>query len=115
MGGYSPEQVKRSRGGAAVPTVVGDGCDLQISSDLVGVRTQVSAALTVGATLIVSLLARGPVRSVVCATDRDEIVGTLAAVRGLSKLIGCIENGVEYVADVEFASATRCAVRVFRR
>jgi hypothetical protein len=115
MGGYAPEQVKKSQGGAAPPTIVGDGCDLQFYTDLVGVRAQVSATLSVSETLSVSLRAQGAVRSAVCSTAAGEVVGTLAAFRGLSRLIGCIESSVQYVAHVEFASATRCAVRVVRR
>lgn len=45
MGGNAPEQIKKTKGGAAPPTVVGDGCDLVFQTDLVGVQSSISTAL----------------------------------------------------------------------
>ncbi len=115
MGGYAPDQIKKSKGGAAPPTVVGDGCDLEFQTDLVGVQSTVSAGLNKGAILLVSLRAQGHIRSVVCETAGGAVVGTLAAFRGLSQLMGCLEQGVGYVALIEEASFSRCSVKVFRR
>jgi hypothetical protein len=114
MGGFAANQAKKTLGGAA-PSVVGDGCDLQFHTDLVGIRAEVSVLLRPGETLYVRLLPQGSARSVICATEAGGIVGTLAAFRGLANLIACMEIGVQYVALVETASATRCSVFVIRQ
>lgn len=115
MGGYSPDQINKTKGGAAPPRVVGDGCDLAFQTDLVGVRSSISAGLNKDDQLVVSLHIQGQIRSVVCETAAGAAVGTLAAFRGLSRLIGCLERGVVYVAIVETASFSRCSVKVFRQ
>ncbi len=115
MGGYAPEQIRKTRGGAAPPNVVGDGCDLTFQTDLVGVQSSISKTLLTGDELGIRLHIRGQIRSALCETSAGEVVGTLAAFRGLSRLIGCLEQGVEYVAVVETATFSRCTVKVFRR
>jgi hypothetical protein len=115
MGGYGPDQIKKRKVGAAQPAVVGDGCDLAFQTDLVGVQSSISSALNRGDELLVRLCIKGSIRSVVCETTVGAVVGTLAAFRGLSRLIGCLEQGVDYVAVVETASFSRCSVKVFRR
>lgn len=80
-----------------------------------GVQSGVSGDLQMGDILLVGLVVHGMTRSVVCQTSAGAVVGTLAAFRGLSRLIGCMEQGVEYVAIVEVASFSRCSVRVNRR
>ena len=115
MGGYGPDQIKRTRGGAKAPSIVGDGCNLTFLTDLVGVQSDVSGGLDTGEELVVRLHTRGSIRSVVCETTAGSVVGTLAAFLGLSRLIGCLEQGVDYVAVVEAASFSRCSVKVFRR
>ncbi|WP_024879203.1 hypothetical protein [Methylosinus sp. LW3] len=115
MGGYAPDQIKKTKGGAAPPTIVGDGCDLAFQTDLVGVQSRISGGLNKNDELVISLHVQGSIRSVVCETKAGAVVGTLAAFRGLSRLIGCLEQGVGYVAVVEAASFSRCSVKVFRR
>lgn len=115
MAGFGPNLVRRTRRGAAPSVVHGDGCDLEFSVDLVGVRSEVSAKLRTGEILLVGLRAHGVVHSAACTTQRGEVVGTLAAFVGLARLIGCLEGGAHYLAEVEVASATRCAVKVMRR
>lgn len=115
MGGYGPDQIKKTKRGTSPPTIVGDGCDLVFQTDLVGVQSSVSSGLNKGEALAVCIHVRGSIRSVVCETSAGSVVGTLAAFRGLSRLIGCLEQGVGFVAVVETASYSRCAVKVFRR
>lgn len=115
MGGYAPDQIKKTKGGAAPPAVAGDGCDLAFQTDLVGVQSSISGGLNKDDELVVSLRFQGRIRSVVCETAAGAVVGTLAAFRGLSRLIGCLEQGVGYAAVVETASFSRCSVKVFRR
>lgn len=115
MGGYAPDQIKKTKGGATPPIVVGDGCDLEFQTDLVGVQSNISEGLDKGGELVISLRVHREIRSVVCETTAGAVVGTLAAFRGLSRLIGCLEQGVSYVAIIEAASFSRCSVKVFRR
>lgn len=115
MGGYAPDQIKKTKGGAAPPAVVGDGCDLAFQTDLVGVQSSIAAGLNKDDELVVTLRRQGEIRSAVCQTSAGDVVGTLAAFRGLSRLMGCLEQGVPYAAVVETASFSRCSVKVFRQ
>lgn len=112
MAGFSSKPVRRTRWGASPSRVVGDTCDLLFITDLVGIRTEISAALHPGDELTVMVRHRGDVRSAVCETRRGETVGALAAFIGLARLLRCIDEGVRYRAIVQFASATRCSVEV---
>lgn len=112
MAGFSSKPVRRTRWGASPSRIVGDTCDLMFITDLVGVRTEISAALHSGEELRVSIRRRGEIRSAVCETRSGETVGALAAFIGLARLLRCIDEGVKYRAIVQFASATRCSVEV---
>ena len=114
MGGYSANKTRRILGSVPAKRKSSDPCDLEFCIDLVGVRSSVSQNLGLGEMLEVVLIVRGSVRSVVCQIAAGEIVGTLAAFRGLAQLISCLEGGRSYIAQVEAASATRCSVRVVR-
>lgn len=115
MGGYAPDQIKKAKGGAAPPSIVGDGCDLSFHTDLVGVQSTLSSGLRKDDELAVGLRVHGRIKSVVCETRDGAVVGTLAAFLGLSRLIACVEQGVAYVAVIETASFSRCSVKVYRR
>lgn len=115
MAGFANNPVKRTRWGAKPSQVVGDGCDLEFTTDLVGVRSDISAALEPGDRLIVAIHQRDQVRSAVCQTHKGDVVGTLAAFVGLARLLACMYDGVTYLAFVQTASATRCSVRVLRQ
>ncbi|WP_299819167.1 hypothetical protein [uncultured Roseibium sp.] len=115
MAGYAPDQIKKIKGGIAPPTIVGDGSALAFQTDLVGVQSNISEGLNKDDELTVSILTQGKIRSAVCETADGAVVGTLAAFLGLSRLIGDLERGIGYVAVVEFASFSRCSVKVFRR
>lgn len=115
MGGYAPDQIKKTRGGAPPPAVIGDGCELVFQTDLVGVQSAVSSGLSKSDELAVGLRIQGRIKSVVCETKDGVVVGTLAAFLGLSRLIACVEQGVAYVAVIETASFSRCSVTVSRK
>jgi hypothetical protein len=115
MAGFAANHVRRSRWGAKPSLVVGDDCDLRFSTELVGVRSEISAKLASGDPLRVAIKQRGDIRSAVCETAAGEVVGTLAAFVGLARLLACMENGAIYLAHVQLASATRCSVEVSRR
>ncbi len=115
MAGFATNRVRRSRWGAEPSLVVGDGCDLRFVTDLVGIRSEVSAKLVLGEPLLVSIRRRGDARSAVCETVAGEVVGTLAAFVGLARLLTCMQGGVTYLAHVQVASGTRCSVEVSRR
>lgn len=91
-----------------------DGCDLRFNVDLVGLRPDQARGLETGDPLLVQISENGKWRSLVCVMNGGGIVGTLAAFQGLAQLIACVEAGARYIAVVEFASATRCAVEVIR-
>jgi hypothetical protein len=71
--------------------------------------------LFAGQVLDVALIARGDVSSAVCQTPAQEVVGALAAFRGLAQLMSCLRSAVPFVAEVLDASATRCEVLVSRK
>lgn len=115
MAGFPSNQVRRSRWGAKPSRIVGDGCDLKFTTDLVGVRSDVSSRLEFGDQLDVTIRRVGEIRSAVCVTATGEVVGTLAAFVGLARLLTCMENGAIYFASVQVTSATRCSVEVSRQ
>ena len=113
MAGYAPKSLRHAAP-SQKPTILADGSDLRFSVDLVGVRPEQAASLRTGDALLVEISKNGKWRSLVCLTNGGGIVGTLAAFQGLAQLIAYVEAGTRYVAVVEFASTTRCAVEVIR-
>jgi hypothetical protein len=114
MGGYSANKTRKILGDVPATRNLADPCDLQFRVDLVGVISEISRKLSAGDVLEVALVTRDSTRSVVCRLMPDNVVGTLAAFRGLAQLISCIERGNVYVAHVETASPVRCSVMVVR-
>jgi hypothetical protein len=113
MGGYSSSKTRKVAVSELSTTHAQGGCDLQFRVDLVGIRSEISTILVSNDILEVILLSQDQARSVVCRKG-TAVVGTLAAFRGLAKLIACLEQGHEFVAYVEAASSTRCTVLVQR-
>jgi hypothetical protein len=113
MGGYD---LKRRRSiMVAEPQRKGnDPCDLSFRVDLVGVRSSVLERITQGHVLEVALIDCGQAVSAVCRIDGGEIVGALAAFRGLAQLIRCLNEGVQFNAYVTMVTPARCEVRVER-
>lgn len=113
MGGHDPDKPRATlsprnwKAGA-------DPCDLQFQLELVGVRSAASSRIMRRDVLDVVLVRRGAAVSAVCSTSHGEVVGALAAFRGLAQLINCLDAGVQFQAEVIEASATRCEVRVRR-
>jgi hypothetical protein len=91
-----------------------DECDLRFRTDLMGVRAAAAQHVRLGDVLRVSLVRDGQMRSIVCVTRSNEIVGSLSAFPGLVQLINCIEKGEEYVAYVEKSNMRSCTVQVSR-
>lgn len=112
MAGFAPKQIRRFSPETATPD---ESKREIIRVDLVGIRTDVSSLLSENEILAVALHNAGAIRSVVCVTDRGDVVGTLAGFRGLAHLIGALNEGAQYVAIIESASPTRCSVRVVRQ
>lgn len=92
----------------------GDECDLRFRTDLMGVRAKTAERIRPGDLLEVALRRDDTMRSVVCQTHAEEVVGALSAFPGLAQLIGCMERGAHYAALVEKASARSCTVFVWR-
>jgi|WetSurMetagenome_2_1015567.scaffolds.fasta_scaffold552435_2 hypothetical protein len=111
MGGYLPN---RARPGILVQLwrTDNDPNDQIFQVDLVGIRSDVARLLIAGQELEVALISRGEAVSAVCQTLEGNIVGALAAFRGIAKLISNLGRGLRYQAFVVEASATRCEVRV---
>jgi hypothetical protein len=93
---------------------VSDDCDLAFEVNLVSLRPA-SRYVTRGAVLDVGLFENNNLEAVVCTrpVERD-VVGSLAAFEGLTKLMDCIRRGNGYVADAIAVSRTSCKVKVRR-
>jgi hypothetical protein len=115
LSGFPPTKRKSVPGAAIQQVPQESGCDISFRVDLAGVRRDVLQHVQPGEVLIVSLLQVGDAFSVVCSTRRENrLVGALAAFAGLSRLIACLHQGVQYNAVVEEVSTTRCSVFVSR-
>lgn len=113
MAGYSPNRVRAALRASKLHTS-DDPCSFQFQVELVGVRSAAASQLAPGHFLDVALIPKGDAVSVVCQTFEGDVVGALAAFRGLARLIGCLRDGLQYQAEVVEATATRCEVRVGR-
>jgi hypothetical protein len=96
------------------PVAGNDECDLRFRTDLMGVRASAAESVRAGDFLEVRIIQDGDLRSVVCCSRANEVVGALSAFPGLAQLIMCIEAGVRYSALVERSSARSCTVYVSR-
>jgi len=91
-------------------------CGFDFEIDLVGVRADAAAQLTVGQSLMVRLDQSGGYSLVVCAmADSGQVVGSLANFLGLGALISCLQRGIHYQATVVAATSASCRVRVLNR
>lgn len=114
MGGSSPPNSnnRQKNTGAAKPQ--GDKCDIELDVDLIGIDPAQLVGLTKGTVLAVQLKTVGSTKSAVVVGSAGGVVGSLAAVRGLSQLLRCMEDGVNYQATVQSISKTGCNVSVQR-
>lgn len=87
-----------SASNAEKTSVANEKSALAFQTDLVGVQSSLSEGLKKDDELLVSVRIQGEIRSAVCETSDGAVVGTLAAFRGLSNLIGSLEKGAAYVA-----------------
>lgn len=87
-----------------------DPCDIEIDIDLEGVNVDVLRNLHIGDSLNVTIHRRGQIRSAVCVSRDDEIVGSLTAFPGLVALINCLERGESYTVVVIRLGPTYCHV-----
>lgn len=86
-------------------------CDIQIDTDLEGVRADALAGLKVGAPLAVSLDPTSSFRIAVCVKPDATVVGSLSAFRSLSQLLECLEQGVAYRVEITAIGSGRCHVK----
>jgi hypothetical protein len=91
-----------------------DDCDLAFEVNLVSLRPA-SRYVARGDVLDVGLVEDNNLEAVVCTrpVERD-VVGSLAAFEGLTKLMDCIRRGNGYVANAIAVSRTSCRVKVRR-
>lgn len=91
-------------------------CGFDFEIDLVGVRADAAAQLSVSQPLAVRLEQSGGYNVVVCAlVDTGQIVGSLANFVGLGALIACLQRGVQYQATVLSATSASCRAHVLNR
>lgn len=109
MGGFPTTKGHRER--RAWPGDGAQGCDIALSTELVGVRRSAVAGVVAGDVLGIGLTPEG---AAVCARADGEVVGALAAFENLARLLDCLADGVDFVARVEEVSPTRCRVAVAR-
>ena len=113
MGGMKSPNPKRP-GARNQPGPNSSDCDFRFRIDLMGVRSANARNVRSGDLLEVVLLRDGEMRSGVCQTVLEEVVGALSAFPGLAQLIRCIEDGEKYTAFVERSTAQSCTVFVSR-
>jgi hypothetical protein len=106
-----PADPPKAKGGEGKAT---DDCDLTFEVDLVSLRPAFRYVAR-GDVLDVGLVEEQNLEAVVCTrpVERD-VVGSLAAFEGLTKLMDCIRRGNGYVADAIAVSRTSCRVKVRR-
>ncbi|MGY3582880.1 hypothetical protein ACVIGB_008055 [Bradyrhizobium sp. USDA 4341] len=101
-----PAKSKRSQGN--------DECDLIFEVDLSATRPTLRRVVE-GVALDVDLIAENNLETVVCKRQgTGEVVGSLAAFEGLTKLIDCMRRRNRYFASVIRITGSNCAVRVRR-
>lgn len=110
-----PEKVRlgtKSGGGAGGGSEGGSSpCDIQIDTDLEGVRADALAGLEVGAPLAVTLHPTSSFRVAVCVKPDATVVGSLSAFRSLTQLLECLEQGVAYRVEITAIGSGRCHVK----
>ena len=117
-GGGRPTSPTRapSPGGIEPPPEPGNPCEQDFRAPLTAVRAATVAKYTLAGDLDVGLAKEGEFVTVVCRVPgTNEVVGSLAAFRGVRELIRCLEQGFEYLARVVTHSATQVEVHVRRK
>jgi hypothetical protein len=105
-----------SPGGSGSPAGPQNLCAQDFQAPLTGVRAATLTKYTVTSDLDVGLAREGEFVTVVCRVPgTDQVVGSLAAFRGVRELIRCLEQGFEYAARVVSISATQVDVHVRRK
>lgn len=92
-----------------------DSCDLQIDADLEGIRPDGIKGLNVGDELQVVIMPEAHFKSIVCVRSEGQIVGALSAFTSLTRLMRCLEKGVDYQVLVTEVGKASCHVRGERR
>jgi hypothetical protein len=97
------------------PKAGGDDCDLEFELDLISLMRPALQQVVEGDVLAVDLITERDLDAVVCKRQvGGEVVGSLAAFRGLADLIDCIKRGHRYAAKVIRRGKTTCRVLVTR-
>jgi hypothetical protein len=100
----------RGRGGE-----IDDKCAFREEIDLASVRADAATDLSRGQILDVVLHHEGEYETAVCrARSPRRIVGTLASILGLDRLIACMREGHRYEARILLIRGTYCRVLVDR-
>lgn len=91
-------------------------CEQDFRAPLTGIRAAVLTRYPGLGDLDVGLATEGEFVTVVCRVPgTDQVVGSLAAFRGVRELIRCLEEGFEYIGSVVSLSATQVEVHVRRK
>jgi hypothetical protein len=113
----SPSRAPSLPSGSGGPTSAASReCQQDFEAPLIGLKAEALVKCMPGSSLNVELIQQGEFVTVVCRIPAsDEIVGSLAAFRGIRELIQCLEKGFEYVAKITALSPTQVDVHVRRR
>lgn len=92
-----------------------DRCDLRFKTTLFSPIASVVETLSVGDELDISLHTQNNVMSIIAQTQSTaQIAGTITGARQLGDLIVCLQEGVDYVADVNDISGAVVSLTVRR-
>jgi hypothetical protein len=102
MGGSDSPKKKKTPRLTGVPVSSGrDPCDISFTTPLAHVRTAHTADLKVGGVLTVEVNTVINRKTLVCKKRGDPAVVGFILARGAAKVIACIDEGHEYVAEVK--------------
>jgi hypothetical protein len=118
-GGTKRKRTETSTRAASKASAESDGddhkCAFHEEIDLASVRADVAAHLKRNDVLDVAMHREGEYETAVCRTRSPrKIVGTLANVVGLDRLIACMRTGHQYEARIVLIRSTHCRVLVDR-
>ncbi len=86
-------------------------CDFKVVTTLQSTRASELATINPGESLPVCLVNDGGYRVVACVHPATgKVVGSLAGIPGIGRLIKCIENGESYAVDVVLIQGGHCEV-----
>lgn len=106
-----------SGGGGYYPTGVGGDstdCKFNFTTSVFSPAPTVASGVNVDDILIVNLLSH-PVVSIILLTQQGEQLGTITGSMQITRLIKCIDSGVEYEAKVLSKTGPSIEIQVYNK